>query len=421
MARKRKKAVARSKRAATNPVSWQLIVAGIIVAGLGFLVTDSLGFDLLGVGAAIWLLAFGLAFMLTAIYNALFLTPASWRAGIELLWSNLAYGLNHMFDTVPTKRRIVPASKGDAPASFATIRAGILPSHISLALARGVTYSRAAGPGYALLQKGESIHDIVDLRRHLRHKPISVRSRDGIALESELSIIFELQRKPFEENEINMPYGYDPEAIFKVGYGGGVDDNLNALPWTERIISEVEAAVIAELSRHTLDELQNPGGVFSLADMKAKVLEQMQEKLSHKGVSLHYIGLAQIKIDSQISEQRLLNWQAHWQSEMNLMDAEKKAMALNLHNEARRRVQGDLINNIAQTLQRIQQSNIKKSSELFLLQVVNAMEQSILDEQGESQDMDQLLGRLADIQQLLASSDETGQKPLPSLEAGNGN
>ncbi|HSM57618.1 MAG TPA: hypothetical protein VK879_15810 [Candidatus Sulfomarinibacteraceae bacterium] len=228
-------------------------------------------------GAYAWVSALTIAFVLRLLILARYVLPPeadsgagstsnrererSWREGLHMLF--YYFGVLAMPTWLRNRLR-APARQVpfNLPPSFAEFEAGFLESHRFLVLGRGVRFSRAAGPGYVHLQKGERIEEVVDLRRQERQQVVEAVTRDGIELEATITVSFRI-RQPGERDGNDapapgaIPYPFDRDAAFRLTYADGMGPT-SEIPWNERIHPRAAALLVAELSTYRLDELFLP-------------------------------------------------------------------------------------------------------------------------------------------------------------------
>jgi hypothetical protein len=305
---------------------------GIVLSLIaGLLLHDSWG-DRLGVpGAYVWATGLFLAFFLRLAGLAAYVLPPDaeetahgrgWQEGLRAI-------LYHF--TVVARRQEeegkLAALPPELPASFASFDAGIVDSHLALALRRGTTFSRAAGPGYVRLDPEETIDAVIDLRRQRRQVSADALSRDGIPLETTLSVTFRVRRPRLDASDGSAPYPYDRETVFRLLYADGVGSERE-IPWHERITAQAASMLVAELARYRLDQLYQPapgtkiGDAVSLSKIVEDVLRQLNAELvrlfdcsslDECPVEILQISVDRLQPPPDVAEQRIQNWRSGWQ------------------------------------------------------------------------------------------------------------
>ncbi|MCA9940204.1 MAG: hypothetical protein KC418_16300 [Anaerolineales bacterium] len=383
----RKKATAST----TNPTQVLRLLGGafVLVGVVGYVLQDALKYPLRGLGSVIWMMALGVTFLLGVGYFAQFLLPAKWEEGLILLGSFYAISLRRLLgqaQPVATNSKDAPPNPlEELPASFRSVRAGILESHIALALARGNSFSRAAGPGYVRLESGETIRHVIDLRRHIRRQEVKARSRDGIPINTSVTVIFQVRRPSVPPTDERLPFPYDRDAVFRVSYAGSVDQRSNFLPWSERVCPQAVAGLIAQLSCYNLDQIY---GSHTAADnllpvIERQLKEQLRDQFAPKGIDIIGVSVGLLDLPANVVEQRIQNCQANWQKQVN---GERATVTKNMVEKtvaAQAEVQREVIINVAKSLNTIKETGVDPP-QVFIMHVLQAMEQAIAQDVRES-------------------------------------
>lgn len=268
-------------------------------------------------GTAVWLFTFLLTFLLGVAYHALSLLPAEidnwYEEGIRLILQNYFAG---GVDEDPNLRN------PDLPPSMRIMRAGMIDSHLVLVLGRGPHFSRAAGPGYVKLEKGEHIRQIIDLRTHRRQTQLEAMTRDGIPLKATLRVDFHIRRLPPEEVPAGVPFPYDPEAIFAAYTFSSFGEAEAEIPWMERVAPMSAATALTEISSYTLDDAYQtiaPTPRWRALDptrLQHQLKMMLNEKLAGHGIEIADLTLFDWRLPEDVLAQRIINWQRKWEKQM---------------------------------------------------------------------------------------------------------
>jgi hypothetical protein len=263
----------------------------------------------------------------------------SWEEGMRMLFYHFAI----LSLPEPLRDRLVPRRSSvppPLPQSFAEFKAGFVDSHLALGLAKGTGFSRAAGPGYVRLEQGERISEVIDLRRQVRRRTVEAMTRDGILLQTTITITFCIRQLANDNNtprEGTVPYPYDPDNIFRLSYANGAGIGTS-VPWSARISPEAAALLIAEIGKYRLDQLYQPT-IAEEADAVpfTRVAENVEEKLVDKlpqifdcnspdecPVIIEDVSIVQFRPPKEIVEQRVNNWQGAWEQHINQQKKEAK-------------------------------------------------------------------------------------------------
>ena len=265
---------------------------------------------------------------------------------------------------------------------FLIHRAGIVPSHQVYALTRGQSFVRVVGPGYVRLDGGVVISQIIDLRRHLRSMPVKALTRDGIPLETAVTVIFQVKR-PADLDETNrLPYPYDRNVLFHVNYLDNFSDGEGTLRWSDRIIRQASSALISELSNYTLDKLYQPEvpGTLPLEEIKQELRRRLENTFEKYGVNIYAVGVTQFKLPAEVQEQRIQFWQASWRQRIQTEMAAGKAEAMRRIKLARARAQIEIIESITDSIEAMGRSGETDLTEIVALRMLEAMDKALADD-----------------------------------------
>lgn len=417
------KAKRRSKKKAATPAKsariWEWLLAALLFAGIaGYFLHDALDYPLKSLGSVIWLMALVVTFVLGFGFFAQFLVPAGWQEGLLLLLSFYRNSLSRLFGAPAA-----PTPPAELPASFGTVNAGILDSHIALALARGNTFSRAAGPGYVRLEPLETIRHIIDLRVHLRSQEVKARSRDGIPIATNVSVIFQIQRPAAVSTDSRLPFPYEQDAVFQMTYAAsGIDQRSGFLPWHERVAPEAAALLVAELSRHPLQEIySSPSpGINPLVAIENQLKQQMRDRFTPLGIDVLSVSVGLLDLPPNVVDQRVQNWQARRQREIDAQQTEAAAAFIERMNQAQADVQREVINKLADSLNAINEKGVDPP-QVFTMYILRALEKIVAEDVREARVTGNLVAAITRLRALvdinLSGEEQDGRPPhLPLLE-----
>ncbi len=418
----------------------QVVLAAAILLLLASLLRSAPGLRHGLLGSYVWATAFVLTFLIALERASRFLLPAEIaNSHVEGYYLLLRYVTRVMLP--PELRRILgiksfPPAPVEVSQSFVQVGVGFVDSHYCLALVRGPNYSRAAGPGFVKLNPGEAIRHVIDLRPHIRSLPVKATTKDGIDVETNVTVVFRVRQNPNEwtdssgEPDPRYAFPYARDAIFRISFASGILENETELPWTERIAPVAAANVVTELSRLTLDELYQPGDPNNMplerltGRVRETVLEQIQPIFSHNRPEDNPIQLLSISVEPpvppfEVVVQRIQNWQSNWQRRIYLEKASGEAEATRRLKMARARVQLELIENIMHNIEMMRRDTDLELSDIVTLRVLETLEQT-----AQLQDVNMLIpnrvmSTMSQIKQILAhyegDEDEKPPERLPAI------
>lgn len=387
-----KKAVKKSVESNGYGRLWGTI-AGILVGvtAYGFFMRDALGYPLKELGSLIWLMAVAGALGAGMLYFSRFIVPAGWQEGFVLLLTFFVQSLGWALSPPAAAKKPKDATASvdtleELPASFRTIRAGILDSHVALSMIEGNNYSRPLGPGYVRFKQLERIRQVVDLRPHFYAQEIKARTRDGIPVQTSVNVVYHVSRPLPEHLGLQKsPYAYrhddQQDAIFRISYAGTVGEAEHLHSWHERIRPEIAATVIAHISLYTLDRLYADfnHSAYSLEKIKTDVYNELKDRFAYYGIELVQVGIGQLQLPTDIMEQRIRDWQVWWKCEIEQMQAKSNAQTLKQQNEVRAKVQFEIIRQIMEGLEKMK-STETDPTEVFALHVLQTLEKSVAED-----------------------------------------
>ncbi|MCB9419690.1 MAG: hypothetical protein H6667_07790 [Ardenticatenaceae bacterium] len=369
-----------------------LIVVAILVTAVGLTLKDATGQSYGSILGIVWAAALIVSFLFGLLFYARYILPLSgsegWSEGLRLLYRHYTTQAERFLDNLseprPDVRRKGRRQQAKAtgllplPASFTTLKAGNLHSYQVLGLAKGNQYARAAGPGFTFLFKKEKPTHLIDLRKQMRRQPVKASTRDGIALETTITVIFRVRQELGDIHD-NEPYPYDREAIFHICYSNSIDAQDRLRGWTEQVTPRAAALLVDELGRHVLDDLFRPetAGAGPLDPIKARILQTLQRELDSNGIELLVVAVDPLVLPKAIIDQRIKTWQAEWQRRITLQQAASDAEAVRRIKKARARAQIEIIENITQNIDSVRRSGDADLSNIITLRMIEALEEAL--------------------------------------------
>ncbi|MEM7115667.1 MAG: SPFH domain-containing protein [Chloroflexota bacterium] len=334
-------------------------------------------------GAFIWLGIFSIFFLLGILHYAQYILPYrtqdSWGEGIALLAKPYRDGFDKMFE--PRRLRLRRGGRRDPslqelPESFQEIGGGLLRSHQTLALSRGSAYVRDAGTGFVRVAKGERITHLIDLRTQSRTEVVKANTRDGIPVETAVTVTFRVRREFEDDGTDSLLYPYDRDAIFYVSQLNSRDSENGIRPWTEQISPQAATMLVSELAQYSLNQLyqMDSAGHQPLDDIKDRILRQLSRIFDEYRIDILKVGVRGLTLPPKIEEQRIEMWQADWERKIQMAQAAGNAEAVRRIRRARARAQIEIIENILQNVEaakRTENANLTKIVTLRAMEVLN--------------------------------------------------
>ena len=331
-----------------------------------------------GVGALIWAGVFLVFFLFGLMRYAQYILPYrnqdSWGDGFYLLLRPYLEGISTIFTPQAQGRR--PVRNANIPNSFRDMGAGMVRSHEVLALAAGSAFSRDAGSGFVRLALGEIITDIIDLRPQTRTEEVAANTRDGIPVQTAVTVKFRVRRSETSSEDPDLLYPYDKDAIFQIIQLNSIDSEAGVRPWTEQVAPQASSLLVTDLAQHTLNQLYqtDAAGRTPLDDIKDRLRQQLSRQFDQYGVEILSVSIRPLGLPLRVQEQRIETWQADWERKIQMAQAAGNAEAVRRIRRARARAQIEIIEGIVQNVEAAKRSdntNLIKIVTLRALDVLN--------------------------------------------------
>lgn len=378
-----------------------LLLAILLLGGVGSLLHDSRGVAYGAVGALIWGGAVLFSFLLGVIYLSRRLLPlrgnVGWSEGFFLLWRNYLLGITSLINGQNRKpsEEALRKKKGKPPElspSFKYLGAGFLPSHQAAAIKKGTRYSRAVGPGLAFLHPGESIGQVFDLRPQVRRESVSANTRDGIPIETSVSVTFRVRRPSGEARPeraadlAKIPYPFSQSAIFDLNYAGSVGGADGKQNWSEQVAPQAAALLVSEISRYNLDELMMGAGTEALAKIRQSIKDALERQQGDdewqtlpRGIEILGVGVGLPQLSQDVLEKRLTTWQVEWQNRVREEQITGDIESQRLFHRARARAQIENIENLLVSIDAMHQQNPVELHEVVMNRLMSVLEHMSAD------------------------------------------
>lgn len=371
------------------------IQAGSCVVGIGLSLND---FNLVPFGlfgGVIWGAVLIASFLFGLIYLSQYVLPLAgsegWSEGLRLLGRHYLLGsptpqpVDHRRAGRSIRRARTENSERDPnalPNSFRMLNAGILKSHQILALTKGSGFSRPVGPGFVTLFGGERIASQFDLRNHVRTQSVAANTRDGIPVETSITLAFRIRHTEPADNDPNLQHPYDKDAVFSVTYASSIGEQDELMPWTERLGPQAAAILTAELARYELNGLYQPDddGIAGIDLIGQAMNQQLTVIANNDGIELLYVGFDHFTLPEAVTEQRIKTWQADWERKILERQATGNAEALRRMKQARAQTQIKIIKNITQNIRDMRETGDLDLTEIITLRTIEALESALSDE-----------------------------------------
>lgn len=423
-----------------------LLLAIFLLGVIGALLHDFKGVGYGAAGAFIWGGATLVTFILGTAYLSRRLLPLQdnpgWSEGFRLLWRNYTMGAANLLygrpreplaTTAAARKKKTTPQSGLAP-SFRLLGAGFLFSHEAAAITRGNSYRRAAGPGLVFLNPGESIAQVFDLRPQSRSLPVSAMTKDGIPVETSVSVTFQVRRptpgsQPRSIVADDIPYRYDRDALFELNYSSSVSED-DRRGWTEQVCPQAASLLVTEIAKFTLDDLLEGAAAAPLSQIKKRVEEGLRElqrpdeddaaddllssskalrQTLPRGIEITGVGVGGLQLPEDVTKKRVTTWQIGWKNQISQEVISGELEAHKLFQRARARAQVESIQQLLSSIETMRQQSGVELHEVVMLRLM---------EMAESMSADLALRRLDQRGRLIELSAEAASELRHALERG---
>lgn len=367
-----------SKRQSRNSaVLLILLIIGFSI-GAGFLFQDYREVRYGWFITVLWLVVAAFTCGFGIIYYAQFVLPhhegENWLEGIAMmLRSATQFGPSASQTQRSIRSSKLPIPDDDALSpSFRTLKAGMVPSHQAVSIGRGDGLVHASGPGFVRLQPGETPVQAIDLRRYVRSSTATANTRDGIPLETKVSIVFQVKQSERDHEGNHLEYPYDRSAVLWVSQLNTFDQENTVRTWSEQLAPQATTYMISEIAQFTLDELWQDPTIFN--GIQQRIRGQLRSTFDEWGIKIHQVKVLPVKVPDEIVEQRLANWRAPWQSQILAQAAAGNAEAMRRVKLARARAQVEIIENVMDSIDEMSQAEEGSLPEIITLRVIDILE-----------------------------------------------
>ncbi|MCI0397648.1 MAG: SPFH domain-containing protein [Chloroflexi bacterium] len=282
---------------------------------------------------------------------------------------------------------------------------------------RNGRFHRVLSPGMHMLGRFEYPVAVLDLRQQEREdKEAKMVTSDGIELTAEVSVTFQIGRTD-NPPTMSQPYPFDPKAARQAAYavtnlGDGKTSGWEALALI--ITSSQLKDVVAE---YRLDELIFPDQAASDPHQTVKMEMERRARtvMRNFGVDIVSTRLGRLEMPDPVTEQHIQYWQAFWDKQRHLSQADGAAKALEEAEVARAEAEAMMIQAIVEGIQRArQQGKMGTLREILALRLIEALESMAQQSEEVLPVAGRLLPRLGVLRQELLLNREPIQESTDS-------
>jgi regulator of protease activity HflC (stomatin/prohibitin superfamily) len=246
--------------------------------------------------------------------------------------------------------------------------------------------TRVLKQGRHTLKPFEKIYDVVDLRPQRWVHEVKAMSKDGIPVNCQADITFQIDDggQPPGENE---PYPATDQAILSAATSKWVgvtsrQGKHRVIDWTQRAAEASEEALRDILSTYLLDQLLGPAEP-TMDHCRSAIQKELKTKLglpfSQLGLKLNQVELGDITVADEVLQHRIEAWRTLWKRWAREREAEGEAEKLHYIEAAKAQAQADMIVAITQAFQSLTESGALVPSQLVLLRMFEVLKRAPFD------------------------------------------
>ncbi|MBI3243795.1 MAG: SPFH domain-containing protein [Chloroflexi bacterium] len=256
--------------------------------------------------------------------------------------------------------------------------------------------SKIAGAGKHFIGRFEALREVLDLRDQFRSREqVKAVTKDGVPVTvRNTQVSFRVrtgsrrrERKPDET------YPFSSAAVRRIAYGKTVGARGPSV-WTDGAINTVTGSVRSYISRLTFDELVSRDGAPGSSapgagaatppgkplDPREKIKAELNNdasyvKFADMGIELLWVSLGHLETPRDVIEQRIEAWEADWQGEEKMRQAEGEAYKMRAMEYARAAARLEFIERITANLPN--SPDAVPSAEFILVQFGEALSSTI--------------------------------------------
>ncbi len=265
---------------------------------------------------------------------------------------------------------------------------------IALYLERGNKFSRVVGPGkppMPFLERYETVKAVVDLRPQTKTGTVKPWTKDGIQLTIDLRLECQIDASDeARKASLNLVYPFDPEAVKNavesttVGYDSGKNELVES-DWLDGVWGQVTGYVNRHISKHSIDEISladledvgpSKGHIYTLK-LAQQHIDEINQNLANRHSGAHVLNLQLlVKFPKDVEEERIKYWESVRGKIAAIRDSKAEANRIRVREQARARVERDMLYTITERLKNIDPHNL---TEPILLSLTGILDNSLDD------------------------------------------
>lgn len=279
-------------------------------------------------------------------------------------------------------------------------------SHHVVGITGGTQFNRVDGPGVIFTGKLEQPFQIVDLRLQLRTNEIEAVSKDGISFIVRVFTAFRMDPEPWGKDLYDQLRRMNPllRGADKPSYTTGSfhfsDRRIQAalgttsaktsepgktMTWDRWVLNIVDEVTRKVVSQKTLDEFWRPMDDIKEANAMSVIAQEIKDGastilrsrgillLASRVVNFRFPPNGQNKMDD-ISKRQIAAWGSEWERKRAQKLADAEADAERDQQEARAYAESQLLNSIAEALQKTHEISPKLHKHVIAMRYLSALQ-----------------------------------------------
>ncbi len=268
-------------------------------------------------------------------------------------------------------------------------------------------FTRVLGPGYYLLEPYERVRGVVDLRPQVRKVRVAGFTKDGIPMQGEVEIEFQIRQltrtRPEQSAQRSQRfrafYTFSWEAVLHAVYNAPVKDG-NIVPPGEIISEEVSYWFRRVIESHKFEELigfcpeASPKEGVGLASkdsmrlLEQELLNALREPLRWWGYQINRLQLnsleASEEVKGRVKAKSFGLWRALRLAQLRGLEAEAEISVLKIKSEARAYAEAEFLESMAYEIQRLYSRGLDRQT-LITAACINVLDNLLSSIKEESQ------------------------------------
>ena len=245
--------------------------------------------------------------------------------------------------------------------------------------------TRVAGPGRVFLRRFERIREVLDLRPQERSSVAKALTKDGIPVQTEVQVRFQLARPlaSLVPPEPDVPHPVYKWALIRAGQchlrAVNLDNGEEQIArWAERV-SGVGGKMRALIAEYRLDKLLEPHepGRDPRHEIAQRLHDELEDSARDFGAQILEVRMGALEPTlAEVAQERIASWQAAWESEARRVKARGEAEAIRERGLARAYAQMEIILSLAREFQDAVEREVAPPAEIVILRFMEALRQT---------------------------------------------